>query len=143
MVKMFHLSEASNLAIHALIVLKNYGSVAMVPNDVIANQLKVSHSHLSKVMQRLVKKGLIKSSRGARGGFIMLVRPEDISILQVVNIIEEGNPSKQCLFNSPHCCNGPCLFFDLQTELNSIIHDHLSKYTIADFHSTFSSTKPI
>lgn len=142
MVKMFKLSEASNLAIHALVVLKNYGTKAMVPNDIIANQLNVSHSHLSKVMQRLVKKGILKSSRGAKGGFVLIAKPEELSLIKIISIIEDETHQKQCLFSSPHCCNGPCLFFDLQAEVNSIIHDHLSKYTIDDFTSTFSSSRP-
>lgn len=51
----------------------------------IADVTKVPAPYLSKVLQSLVKAGIVHSQRGIRGGFVLAMEPENISILNVVN----------------------------------------------------------
>jgi hypothetical protein len=63
------ISDAANLAIHAMAhIARSKGNVNHSVGE-IAGEQGVSVAHLSKVMQRLVKVGLLTSRRGPGGGF--------------------------------------------------------------------------
>ncbi|MCK4620269.1 MAG: Rrf2 family transcriptional regulator, partial [Desulfobacterales bacterium] len=61
------ISEAASMAIHAMVFLASE-SGRIVPSREIATTLRSSEAHLSKVMQRLAKAGLVSSTRGPKGG---------------------------------------------------------------------------
>lgn len=54
----------------------------------IAAATKVPKAYLSKVMQLLVRQGLVASRRGIGGGFALARPPEKIRILEVVQAVE-------------------------------------------------------
>ncbi len=56
--------------------------------DFIAETMKVPRSYLAKVMQSLVRQGIVSSQRGLRGGFQLVKRPDDINLLEVVNAVD-------------------------------------------------------
>ena len=63
---MIKISEASSLAIHAMVFLAAKPGEKL-STSYIASEIKVSEAHLSKVLQRLNKVGLVVSSRGPSG----------------------------------------------------------------------------
>ena len=65
--KVVQLSEASSIGIHAMVLIAQ-SEVHMNVSD-LAERIGASRNHLAKVMQRLVKDGFVKSSRGPTGGF--------------------------------------------------------------------------
>ena len=51
----------------------------------IATMMKVPQSYLSKVLQSLVRGGLVFSTRGLNGGFVLSRPPAEISMLDIMN----------------------------------------------------------
>ncbi len=78
------LTQASELAIQALLILGLRGSDEPVTPRELAEQMDCSHSYLSKVLGALTRDGLLVSVRGARGGVMLVVDPADITLLSVV-----------------------------------------------------------
>lgn len=62
----------------------------------IADVTKVPAPYLSKVLQSLVKAGIVHSQRGIRGGFVLAMEPENISILNVVNAVDPMPRIRTC-----------------------------------------------
>ena len=62
------ISEAASLALHTMVYLAGDPS-AHYPAGRLAEALCVSEAHLAKVLQRLVKAGMLVSVRGPKGGF--------------------------------------------------------------------------
>ena len=54
----------------------------------ISRATQVPAAYLGKVLQQLVKKGLVTSRRGAGGGFSLASPPDQISLLQVVQAVD-------------------------------------------------------
>ena len=52
--------------------------------------------YLSKLMQGLVRGGLVNSQRGLHGGFVLTKAPADLSILDVVNVVEPFRRIAHC-----------------------------------------------
>jgi len=63
---------------------------------VIAEATQVPAGYLSKVMQGLNKAGLVQSQRGLHGGFVLLQKPEKLTVLCVVNAVEPIRRFHEC-----------------------------------------------
>lgn len=57
---------------------------------------QVPSAYLSKLMQGLVRGGLVDSQRGLHGGFVLTKDPGDMTILSVVNVIDPLQRIKEC-----------------------------------------------
>ena len=63
----------------------------------------VPEKHLAKIFALLVKAGLLESARGVRGGFALAKKPEDISPLDVIQVIEGPLDEGGCLLLGEPC----------------------------------------
>jgi len=54
----------------------------------IAKEYDISLKYLLKVLQQLVRAGILKSKRGPHGGFFLARRAEDITLLQIVEAVD-------------------------------------------------------
>jgi Rrf2 family protein len=134
------ISEAASLALHAIVYLADNGD-HMLSNKDIAAAINASESHLSKVMQRLAKAGMVNSSRGPRGGF-MLARPAgEITLLQVYEAIEGPMNSSPCLLQSPVCAGDKCLMGDVIGRLNMEVRRYLEHTRLSDLSDVFAKAK--
>jgi Rrf2 family protein len=127
----FKISDAAALALHAVTMLVQHPE-APLPTRTIAAALKCSEAHLSKVMQRLVRAGVVVSARGPKGGFKLAQAEGKLNILGVLEAIEGPLTSGGCLLNPPQCDGLECLFGALSTHVNSIVRKELLRITAAD-----------
>ena len=125
----FRISEASVLGFHAMIYLTMKTGDPATTGE-IAGFLNASGSHLSKVLQRLVKAGLVKSMRGPRGGFLLAKDPSEISLEEVYELFEGVRRNAGCLLKTPVCGNR-CVFGDILSRMNDLAADFLTRTTLA------------
>lgn len=132
----FAVSEAANLAIHAVTYLAARHRSEPVSTAQVAQYYGVSEAHLSKVFQRLTKAGFVKSIRGPRGGFVLADDPAAITLKQVYESID-GPLSRRshCLLGKQSCGLKTCIFGDLMHNIHRQVDDHLSGTTLADLVS--------
>lgn len=78
------LSATSELAIRTLVFLAMAGKEVPISAPRIARALKCSPSYLAKTTAILSRAGILRSVRGARGGVLLRGRPEEITLLAVV-----------------------------------------------------------
>lgn len=76
-----HISDATSLAIHALICLSVESKQDRRTTWAMAETLGVSEAHLGKVLQRLGKLGFVRARRGPGGGFNLARAPGEINLL--------------------------------------------------------------
>jgi len=91
-----------------------------------ASALNASHAHLSKVLQRLTRGGLLRSTRGPRGGFVLADGALDARLLDVYESIDGPLPEHTCLFGSPVCRGSGCVMGGLTQTIGQQIRDYLS-----------------
>ncbi len=68
-----------------------------VPLNSIADRQMVSLHYLEQLMAKLRKAGLVASSRGAQGGYELTKPPEEITVGDVVRVMEGSFDPVQCL----------------------------------------------
>ena len=62
----------------------------------IAEATRVSPGYLSKVLQKLGRAGLVRSRRGLNGGFTLNVSPDELSPLDIINVIDPIRRIETC-----------------------------------------------
>lgn len=131
MSKVWKISEAASLAFHAMARLAGQGD-RMLQTHEIAEELKVSEAHLSKVLQRLSKAGMVKAVRGPKGGFSLARRSEEIKLIEIYEVIEGKLSSVDCLFHVPVCDGKACVMGDLVKKVNREIRDYFNNTRLSE-----------
>ena len=106
---LINLSEAASLAFHGLALVAE-ASPDRVNVKETARRLNASEAHLAKVFQTLNRAGIISSTRGPRGGFILNKAPQDISFLDIYEIVESPVELGNCPLGYSECGFHACLF---------------------------------
>lgn len=136
MASLLNISEAASLALHTMVLLAQKPGRRLSAGK-IAAALGGSEAHLTKVLQRLAKAGLVDSLRGPRGGFVLGRGADAICLLEVYESIEGCLKPTVCLLASPVCQHGKCLFGDLLGGVAEQAHQHLSETRLSDLTDTF------
>ena len=68
-----------------------------VPLNSIADRQMVSLPYLEQLMAKLRRAGLVSSSRGAQGGYELAKPPEEITVGDIVRVLEGSFDPVQCL----------------------------------------------
>ena len=126
------LSKSTELAIHGLYQLAATNSRQLLVSEMASSQ-KVSISYLAKVFQKLARRGLVRSTRGKRGGFALARQPGEINIAEVVRAVETEEPLYECLGKTRGCkANGTCLMRKRFAEAEQGMFAILEKTTLGD-----------
>lgn len=126
-----HLSDAALIATHALAGLAAEPEKLIQVKD-LAAIISASEHHVSKVMQRLVKAGLVKSVKGPSGGFRLFKKPENISFKEAIEAVDGPLSSDFCPFRTDRCNPKNCIFGKDLSKHGEELVAYLGKRTIAD-----------
>jgi Rrf2 family protein len=111
---------------------QNYGQGAIQLGE-IANRQNISLKYLEQIIRPLKQAGYIKSFRGAKGGHILSKAPEDITVGEIVAVLEGGHTLIHC-DKDPEDCERveSCLTRYLWMEAAAAMFQRLSAITFAD-----------
>ncbi|HXG38248.1 MAG TPA: Rrf2 family transcriptional regulator, partial [Bacteroidota bacterium] len=60
---------------------------------------------LAKVLQKLARAGIVRSSQGVKGGYALSRKPNELTVSFVIRIIEEERPMvAECYSEGPESC---------------------------------------
>jgi len=130
------ISDAAAIAMHAmgLLALDPAGSLS---TRSIASCFNISEAHLSKVLQRLVKVGLVRSVRGPKGGFSVAKDPGDVTLLEVFEAIEGPAEPADCVFRVPVCDGRACVLGSVLADANEMLRRHLATTSLRQISRVF------
>jgi len=97
------ITRASDYAVRVMIHLAGLPPASTVRQSELSKASAVSGHFLSKVLQQLVRAGLIRSQRGSRGGYALALSASNISLLDVVEAMEGPVRLNQCIEEGPTC----------------------------------------
>ena len=101
--------------------------------DEVSRQQRISKSFLAKIFQSLVKAGLVRSIRGAGGGFALAKSPAQIPVLEIIEAVEGRIVFQRCKMARPDCEHvGGCALCGLFERAQDGLKDALTRTTLAD-----------
>ena len=135
MASVLRISEAASLALHTVTCLSSSSGKPIAAKDV-AERLGVSEAHLSKVLQRLSKAGIVRSTRGPHGGFRLARNANDVTLLDVFEAIEGPMGRETCLLKRRVCLDG-CMLGNLMEDVTEQVRGRLAGTRLADLSDRF------
>jgi len=95
----------------------------------------ISLVYLEQIFSKLKKNNIVKSIRGANGGYMLSKDPEQIKLSNIFSAVEEKVKTLQCKKESKKGCNGKltkCITHYLWDELEIYINDFFDKKNLGD-----------
>jgi Rrf2 family protein len=116
-----------------------YGTRAVQLQD-IAKKQNLSEKYLGKLVFQLKKANLIDSIRGAHGGYTLKDEPENITVLDIVTVLEGNLSIVDCTSEVVDCNQSrACPSRNIWCGLSKVINDYLSGITLQDLVEKYSS----
>jgi Rrf2 family iron-sulfur cluster assembly transcriptional regulator len=114
---------------------QHYGQGAIQLGE-IANRQKVSIKYLEQIIRPLKKAGLVQSYRGAKGGHMLSNPPGQVTVGEVVALLEGGDTFVHC-DQEPEGCNrvDSCVTRYIWMEAAKAMYERLAAITFADLLS--------
>jgi Rrf2 family protein len=107
------------------------GQMALL--DEVSRTERIPKSFLAKIFQDLVKAGLVRSIRGAHGGFALVKDPAQISVLEIIEAIEGKIIFQRCKQLKPECGHTDgCALCGLFEQAQDGVKDVLLRTTLVD-----------
>ena len=127
------LSTRSRYGVRLLVDLARYGDRKPVQIGEIARRQEISVKYLEQLIRPLKQAKLITSVRGPKGGHQLTQKPEEITMGQIVRLLEVQNELVRCESEPERCAKSD----DCQVRLawksaTRVLYDKLDSMTIAD-----------
>jgi len=130
---MMGLTRKGEYAIRGMIYLAAQPPGSLILIQEIAAATGAPVSFLAKIFQEFAKSGLVHSARGTGGGFTLTRPAAEISLLQVVEIVEGPILPNRCLQGGARCDhrNG-CRVHDVWRRVQQQTVETLRQVTLAE-----------
>ena len=100
-------SQTTEYALRATLALAASGNRPVTTREIAAT-MKVPPSYLAKVMQALMRAGVVYSLRGVKGGFLLQKRSDQLSLLEIINAVSPFPRIEECPLGLDHNGGGLC-----------------------------------
>jgi len=125
---MLKISKSTEYSILSLIYISNNEKESLINSRTISEELNIPYELLSKLLQKLVKSRIIKSTQGKYGGYNLLIPAKQLSVLSIIDAIDENVQVANCTFESAtkddcgriNDCIIRTPFISLQDKINNI-----------------------
>lgn len=127
------LSNAAQYAISALVALSREAEGRAVSAADLAKPLHCPAAYLSQTLTKLTPPGIVATRRGLNGGVYLLRAPHEITLYEVVSILDGEEFFESCLLGIRGCGHiEPCPFHYFWSQHRNQIRDWMQATTIAD-----------
>ena len=131
-------------AVRAVVVLATHTGDKPVALKEISLEEDISLPYLEQLFVKLRKGNLVRSVRGPGGGYVLAKDPKDISVGEVIAVVEEPLNPVACLDEGSDCVRAEtCITQKVWKGLGDRIKDFLGSIAIEDLRAEASSLKSI
>lgn len=137
------LSKKSEYGLRALLELALAHGEATLQRHEISDRQHIPIEFLEQILLTLKRAGMISSRRGVRGGYALIKQPKDITLGQVIRILDGPLAPIGCVSKTayqkcrecPYADNARCPVQQVMGTVRDAIAGILDHYTLADFAS--------
>jgi len=127
------LSTKGQYGTRALLDLALHRGEGPVPLKDIAQRQDISLQYLEHLITPLIAAGIVRSTRGARGGVWLVKPPQEIKLSEVIQLLEGQIAPVECINNPDSCPRSDlCATRDVWSELKKAMDGVLESTTLQD-----------
>ncbi|MCH7808271.1 MAG: Rrf2 family transcriptional regulator [Planctomycetes bacterium] len=136
------ISSTAEYALRAIVALAQGDGDAMVTRR-IAEITKVPPGYLSKILQILGKRGLVRSRRGPGGGFVLARPTSEMTVLDVVNAVDPIKRIERCPLDLNAHGESLCSLHQRLDAATALIERAFAETTVADVLADTGRSAPL
>lgn len=137
------ISTRGRYGLRAMVDLAVNESSGATPLREISERQKISEQYLEQLFASLRKAGIVKSIRGAHGGYLLNNTPEEITVKDIITALEGPVAPVDCVLsdNVKDECNSSdgCVTYNLWVKVKKNIDDLLDSVTLAELKEKYSN----
>jgi Rrf2 family protein len=128
--------DAASLALHSAAFIASKGG-ERASTDETAAALEASRAHLSKVLQRLTRGGILHAARGPGGGYSLARPAKEITLKEVYEAMEGPLDESGCPFGIPACKGDKCALGNKFISKSRELITHLAETSLSSVRINF------
>ncbi len=127
------LSTKGRYGVRIMLDIARNGRDAPVKIAEVAKRQNLTQKYTEQLTGTLAKKGLLKSVRGAQGGYLLTRTPEEYTLFEILNSLEEGIFLVDCVTGTESCARvEACKARKFWSGLYDTVKDYMEGYTLKD-----------
>lgn len=127
------LTTKTRYGARTLVHLARYQERGPVPIAQIAAAQGLSIKYLEQILSQLRAAGLVRSVRGAQGGYVLARPASQMTLREVFEVLEGAEGLVECTAHPEQCARGTeCALQEVWASLYTVCLDFLAKQTLAD-----------
>jgi Rrf2 family protein len=130
-----NISTKGRYGLRAILDIAQHSNGKPVALSAIARRQHISEGYLEQLIAPLKRAGLLKSSRGAQGGYSLAASPAEIGVGDIFRALEGPLSLVNCVAEQEdaecyrqECCGSRFIWEEIQNAISQV----LSAYTLAD-----------
>jgi Rrf2 family protein len=109
----------------------------------IARRQEISAQYLEHLVAPLIRAGILRSIRGAKGGIALAKAPEEIRLSRVIEVLEGSVAPVECVDNAALCGRSEqCVTRDVWGEIKAAVMGVLDSLTLKDLMDRQTAKSP-
>jgi len=128
------ISTKGRYAIRFILDLAEQNSDVPVTLDAVATRQDISKKYLESIVKLLVTNKLVKGISGKGGGYSLVKKPSEYTILEILKHTEGSMSTVSCLEDNAEKCprEEKCKTLNMWKEYNKLVNDYFENITIQD-----------
>ena len=125
------MTKTTELGVQSVLYLAQHPEGYLANPQEIAERMGESSAYIAKVLRLMTHSGIIRSHRGVSGGFELVRKPEDITLLEIVEACQGTIQGNYCREMPASVVPQLCGYHQAMFELKETCRRVLSEWTVA------------
>ena len=132
------ISTRGRYALRMMLDLAEHSDEGYVALKDIALRQDISKKYLEQIIPVLNRSGLLQTSRGFQGGYRLIKKPSEYTVLEILTATEGSLAPVSCLESEENNCprKGECLTLPVWQGLKDTVENYLGSITLEDVLSS-------
>ena len=129
-----NITSKGRYALRIMIYLSQHSDEGYISLKTISDRTELSMKYLEMIVGNLKKAQLVDSTRGKEGGYKLSRKPEEYTVGEILNCIEDNLAPVACIKAGSINCDrsDACLTVPMWKELDDITNAYLATITLTD-----------
>jgi Rrf2 family transcriptional regulator, iron-sulfur cluster assembly transcription factor len=129
-----HIRTLTRYGVRAVFDIAYHGCIRPVQAKDISKRQKISQRYLEQIFHKLVKSGLLRSTRGPTGGYVLSRDPAEITVGDIIKVAQGPILPVPCVNGNKENCEifPKCVTRQVWLETQRLLVDYFDSVTIAD-----------
>lgn len=128
------ISTKGRYALRLMLDLAYNHTGSFIPIKNISQRQDISDKYLEQIITQLSRAGLVKSARGAQGGYMLAKEPQEYTVGEILRLLEGNLAPVACVDDTKEACNraDECVTKEVWREIKDAVNKVVDNITLAD-----------